>query len=60
MIVVVTSDNRVFTGWPSKTAAEKWLNGWLAESRDRWGWVVQSEISLVERQDGPCCTIYEL
>lgn len=44
MIVVVASDKRVLTGWPSKPAAEKWLADWLAESRDRWGWVVTTEI----------------
>ena len=44
MIVVVISDKRVLTGWASRAAANKWLDGWLAESRDRWGWVVQSEI----------------
>ncbi len=45
MIVVVLSDTRVLTGWPSRAVAERWLNGWLAESRARWGWVVQSEMA---------------
>jgi len=43
MIVVVISDKRVLTGWPLKTHAERWLAGWLNESRDRWGWVVETE-----------------
>ena len=43
MIVVVISDERVLTGWPSKAAAERCLVGWLAESRDRWGWVAETE-----------------
>lgn len=48
MIVVVISEKRVLTGWPSKAAAEKWLAGWLAKSRDRWGWIVTPEIACPE------------
>lgn len=49
MIVVVLSEKRVLTGWPSWTVAEKWLNGWLAESRDRWGWVDTVEVVFPRR-----------
>ena len=42
MIVVVTSDKRVLTGWRNLSHAESWLNEWLLVRRDRFGFVTQT------------------
>lgn len=42
MIVVVTSDKKVIIGWRNLSQATMWLDSWLAEKRDRWGFQTET------------------
>ena len=41
-IVVVLSDQRVLDNWDAKVQAQQWLNLWLDEKRNRWGFVANT------------------
>lgn len=53
MIAVVTSDKEVIVGWENTIQATMWLDEWLAEKRDRWGFLAQTTEQLTTHPRRP-------